>query len=58
MFDYGLDFQGVMKNIELLRIDITRLEALGLSHGHFDHFGNLVPFLKENKAKIKKGIPL
>jgi len=58
MFDYGLDFQGVMRNIELLGIDLTRLEALGLSHGHFDHWGNLIPLLKQNKNKIKKGTPL
>ncbi len=58
MFDYGLDFYGVMKNIELLRIDLAKLEALGLSHGHFDHWGNLIPLLQHTKAKIRKGIPL
>jgi 7,8-dihydropterin-6-yl-methyl-4-(beta-D-ribofuranosyl)aminobenzene 5'-phosphate synthase len=58
MFDYGLDFQGVSKNMELLDIDVRRLEALGLSHGHFDHWGNLIAILKYNRAKIRKGIPL
>ncbi len=58
MFDYGLDFQGVSKNMELLDIDLRRLEALGISHGHFDHWGNLVALLKYNKAKIRKDIPL
>jgi 7,8-dihydropterin-6-yl-methyl-4-(beta-D-ribofuranosyl)aminobenzene 5'-phosphate synthase len=58
MFDYGLDFQGVSKNMELLDIDVRRLEALGLSHGHFDHWGNLTAILKYNRAKIRKGITL
>jgi 7,8-dihydropterin-6-yl-methyl-4-(beta-D-ribofuranosyl)aminobenzene 5'-phosphate synthase len=58
MFDYGLDFQGVSKNMELLDIDVRRLEALGLSHGHFDHWGNLIAILKYNRTKIRKGIPL
>jgi len=58
MFDYGLDFHGVSKNMELLDIDIRSLEALGLSHGHFDHYSNLVPILKYNRTKIRKGIPL
>jgi len=58
MFDYGLDFQGVGKNMELLDIDVKRVEALGLSHGHFDHWGNLIAILKYNRAKIRKGIPL
>ena len=58
MFDYGLDFQGVSKNMELLGLDLRKLEALGLSHGHFDHDENLIPILKNNKEKIQKGIPL
>ena len=58
MFDYGLDFQGVSRNMELLDVDVRKLEALGLSHGHFDHWGNLVAILKYNRAKIRKGIPL
>jgi len=58
MFDYGLDFQGVSRNMELLDVDVRKLEALGLSHGHFDHWGNLVTILKYNRAKIRKGIPL
>ena len=58
MFDYGLDFHGVSRNMELLDIDVRSLEALGLSHGHFDHYSNLVPILKYNRTKIRKGIPL
>jgi 7,8-dihydropterin-6-yl-methyl-4-(beta-D-ribofuranosyl)aminobenzene 5'-phosphate synthase len=58
MFDYGLDFQGVSKNMELLDLDARKLEALGLSHGHFDHHENLISILRYNKAKIQKGIPL
>lgn len=58
MFDYGLDFQGVSKNMEILDLDVKKLEALGLSHGHFDHFENLISILRCNRTKIKKGIPL
>jgi 7,8-dihydropterin-6-yl-methyl-4-(beta-D-ribofuranosyl)aminobenzene 5'-phosphate synthase len=58
MFDYGWDFQGVSRNIDLLGLDLGRLDALALSHGHLDHWGNLIPLLKQNKAKFRKGIPL
>jgi 7,8-dihydropterin-6-yl-methyl-4-(beta-D-ribofuranosyl)aminobenzene 5'-phosphate synthase len=58
MFDYGLDSQGVSKNMDLLDLDMRSLEALGLSHGHFDHYENLISILKCNRAKMKKGIPL
>jgi 7,8-dihydropterin-6-yl-methyl-4-(beta-D-ribofuranosyl)aminobenzene 5'-phosphate synthase len=58
MFDYGMDFEGVSKNMALLEIDLNRCEALGLSHGHLDHWGNLIPMLKANGKKIRKGIQL
>ena len=58
LFDYGVDFQGVSRNMELLNIDFKALEALGLSHGHFDHSGALVALLKSQKEKFPKGICL
>jgi 7,8-dihydropterin-6-yl-methyl-4-(beta-D-ribofuranosyl)aminobenzene 5'-phosphate synthase len=58
MFDYGMDFEGVSKNMEILGIDLNKLEALALSHGHLDHWGNLIPMLKSNGKKIRKGIHL
>lgn len=42
LFDFGTDFQGVKRNLELLRIDLKRIEALALSHDHFDHQAALV----------------
>jgi 7,8-dihydropterin-6-yl-methyl-4-(beta-D-ribofuranosyl)aminobenzene 5'-phosphate synthase len=57
MFDYGWDFHGVSRNIELLDLDLKRLDALGLSHGHLDHWGNLISILKYNRTRIRKGIP-
>ena len=58
LFDFGPDFQGVGRNMDLLNIDFQKLEALGLSHGHRDHWGGLVEFLKSRKETIPKGIPL
>lgn len=47
MFDFGLDGRGVHNNMSLLNIDPSRIDALGLSHGHFDHWGGLLDILKE-----------
>jgi 7,8-dihydropterin-6-yl-methyl-4-(beta-D-ribofuranosyl)aminobenzene 5'-phosphate synthase len=58
LFDYGIDFHGVSTNMDLLNIDFERLEALGLSHHHLDHFGSLVDLLRSKMDKIPKGIPL
>ena len=57
LFDFATDFQGVKKNIELLKIDFKRLEALALSHDHLDHQAALVELLKAKKADIPQGIP-
>ena len=45
MFDYGLDPLGIIKNMELLSIDVGRIDAFGLSHGHFDHWSGLLTIL-------------
>jgi len=58
MFDFGLDPIGVLNNMKLLGIDIADANAIGLSHGHYDHWGGLVEILRKNLSKIKKKIPL
>jgi 7,8-dihydropterin-6-yl-methyl-4-(beta-D-ribofuranosyl)aminobenzene 5'-phosphate synthase len=58
MFDFGLDPVGVIRNMELLNIDLSGISAFGLSHGHFDHWGSLVSILKYNKLKIRKSAAL
>jgi 7,8-dihydropterin-6-yl-methyl-4-(beta-D-ribofuranosyl)aminobenzene 5'-phosphate synthase len=58
LFDYGMDYSGVSNNMNLLDIDMKKVEALGLSHGHFDHWGNLVAMLKHEKKQLRKDIPL
>jgi len=58
LFDYGPTFPGVIRNMDALKISFEKLEALGLSHGHEDHWGGLVELLKSRREKITKGIPL
>jgi 7,8-dihydropterin-6-yl-methyl-4-(beta-D-ribofuranosyl)aminobenzene 5'-phosphate synthase len=45
MFDYGLDPLGIIKNMDLLDIDVGKVDAFGLSHGHFDHWSGLSTIL-------------
>jgi 7,8-dihydropterin-6-yl-methyl-4-(beta-D-ribofuranosyl)aminobenzene 5'-phosphate synthase len=58
MFDYGVEGEAIAKNMKLLQIDLAGLEAFALSHGHYDHWGNLIYLLKGQGAKIRKGTPL
>jgi 7,8-dihydropterin-6-yl-methyl-4-(beta-D-ribofuranosyl)aminobenzene 5'-phosphate synthase len=57
LFDFATDFQGVKRNIDLLKIDLKKIEALALSHDHFDHQAALVDLLKAKQNEIPKGIP-
>jgi len=58
IFDFGLDAPGVVRNMDLLGIDMGRVTAFGLSHGHFDHWGGLMGLLRHYASKITKGTPL
>ena len=52
--DVGISGTCLLNNAELLKIDLSRVEALILSHGHFDHCWGL----KEVLPKLPKGIPV
>ena len=56
MFDYGLDPAGVINNIKLLELDVGKVNAFALSHGHYDHWSGAMEILKQNRARIAKGI--
>lgn len=57
MFDYGLDPAGVLNNIALLGVDVGKVDAFSLSHGHYDHYTSAVGILKQNQPRIPPGTP-
>jgi 7,8-dihydropterin-6-yl-methyl-4-(beta-D-ribofuranosyl)aminobenzene 5'-phosphate synthase len=58
LIDFGFTAGALNNNLDLLGIDATELDALVLSHGHYDHFGGLVGFLRGNSDKLKPKLPL
>jgi 7,8-dihydropterin-6-yl-methyl-4-(beta-D-ribofuranosyl)aminobenzene 5'-phosphate synthase len=58
LFDFGADPQGVMKNMKLLKVDPAKVEALGISHDHWDHQVAFAEIMKAKKDEFRKGIPL
>ena len=52
LFDTGQS-GNFMLNAKVLGIDISQIDTVVISHGHYDHMGGLYPFLQENKkAKV------
>lgn len=46
LFDTGPDSRSLIRNIESLRVPVTDIERVILSHWHADHSGGLLAFLK------------
>ena len=58
LMDFGFTAEALNNNINLLAVDPAELDALVLSHGHYDHFGGLVGFLQQSNRKLKAKLPL
>jgi 7,8-dihydropterin-6-yl-methyl-4-(beta-D-ribofuranosyl)aminobenzene 5'-phosphate synthase len=53
LFDTGVSADGVVENAKRMGLDLSEVEYVVLSHGHYDHFGGLVSALKTiNKANL------
>jgi 7,8-dihydropterin-6-yl-methyl-4-(beta-D-ribofuranosyl)aminobenzene 5'-phosphate synthase len=54
LMDAGISATCLFHNAGLLKVDLSQVESVVLSHGHFDHFGGLLELLN----RVTKGIPL
>lgn len=57
LVDFGFTGDTLNNNLALLRIDVAKLDAMLLTHGHYDHFGGMVGFLAAHKKQLKPGLP-
>jgi len=58
LLDFGLTPTAELSNLDFLKIDPSRIDALVLSHGHYDHFGGLVPLLSRLRHRMHRHLPL
>jgi 7,8-dihydropterin-6-yl-methyl-4-(beta-D-ribofuranosyl)aminobenzene 5'-phosphate synthase len=58
LLDFGYTPGPLLNNLDILKIDLSSINALIVSHGHYDHFGGLVPFLKQERAKMRRDLPI
>jgi 7,8-dihydropterin-6-yl-methyl-4-(beta-D-ribofuranosyl)aminobenzene 5'-phosphate synthase len=54
LMDVGTSGTCLLHNADLLKIDLTKVESVIISHGHFDHFWALQKVI----GRFRKGIPL
>lgn len=55
LFDAGLTEEGTLINAEIMKLDLSPIEAIVVSHGHFDHSGALLQVLEKLN---RKGLPI
>ena len=58
MLDFGYSPEALLNNIDILRVDPGKVEALIVSHGHFDHFGGLLGFLTKYRGVLPPDLRL
>lgn len=57
LIDFGYTPEVLLNNMGVLKLDPSAIDAIVLSHGHYDHFGGMVGFLKETRGKLKPKLP-
>jgi 7,8-dihydropterin-6-yl-methyl-4-(beta-D-ribofuranosyl)aminobenzene 5'-phosphate synthase len=55
-FDFGPSETALTHNFRVLGLDPGSIDALALSHGHWDHFGGLGGFLRTYRRAMKKDL--
>lgn len=58
LLDFGFTSDVYANNLALMKIDVGQIDALIISHGHFDHVGGLMGFLDAYRPRMRKGLRL
>src|SRR5579871_2167362 len=52
LLDFGFTPEAINGNMELLKADPTKVDALIMSHGHWDHLGGMMGFLDRHRKSM------
>ena len=58
MLDFGYSPEALLNNMDILAVDPKKIDAMVVSHGHFDHFGGLLGFLQKHRSALPADVKL
>lgn len=58
LLDFGYSPDALLNNIDILKVDAARIDALIVSHGHHDHYGGLTGFLAKYRERLSPELRL
>lgn len=58
LLDFGSTSDILNHNLDMLEVDASKVGALVVSHGHYDHFGGLIGFLQKHRSKLPAELTL
>ena len=58
LLDFGYTPNALLNNMEIMRVDGAKMQALIVSHGHYDHFGGLLGFLQKYRDQLPSDLPM
>ena len=58
MVDFGYTPDALINNMEMVGADPKKIEALVVSHGHFDHYGGLLGMLDKYRSQLPADLTL
>jgi 7,8-dihydropterin-6-yl-methyl-4-(beta-D-ribofuranosyl)aminobenzene 5'-phosphate synthase len=56
LLDFGFTPNVYTNNLDILKIDEAQVDALIISHGHYDHVGGLTGFLEARRTHMRKDL--
>lgn len=57
LIDFGYTPETINNNVAMFGVEPSKLDAMVLSHGHYDHFGGMAGFLAQHRGKLKPDLP-
>jgi len=58
LLDYGWTPEAINGNMDLLKVDPSKIDTLIMSHGHVDHWGGLLGFLDKHRKNLPADITM